>query len=251
MINFVTMRIISYILLSAFCLILSTAYSQQCDRVLLKGKVMDTIQPQGFYNLMIVNSTSGRGVFGQPDGSFNVFASDHDSITLSVKNYPMIAFRVRADSNCQMVIDGFLEHKTILIREVAVKPLKSLQQIKEERASLSLRETRMVTGIEVMQSPITALYQRFSQKEQSKREVAKMEYKDDQKKVLKELLRLYISYDIVNLDEDEFENFIDFLNIDETFLKTSSDMELITFIKDKYEHFSRMNDHYYREAPKR
>lgn len=245
------MRIFSYILLSAFCLILSTAHSQHCERVLLKGKVMDTIQPQGFYNLMIVNSSSGRGVFGQPDGSFNVFAADHDSITLSVKNYPMIAFRVVADSNCQMVIDGFLEHKTILIREVAVRPLKSLQQIKEERASLSLRETRMVTGIEVMQSPITALYQRFSQKEQSKREVAKMEYKDDQKKVLKELLRLYISYDIVNLDEEEFENFIDFLNIDETFLKTSSDMELITFIKDKYEHFSRMNDHYYRETPKR
>jgi hypothetical protein len=245
------MRTVSCILLSAFCLILSTAYSQKCERVLLKGKVMDTIQPQGFYNLMIINSTSGRGVFGQPDGSFSVFAASNDSITLSTKNYPMLAFRVVPDSNCQMSINGVLEHKSILIREVAVKPLKSLQQIKEERASLSMRETRMVTGLEVMQSPITALYQRFSQKEQSKRAVAGMEYKDDQEKVLKELLRLYISYDIVNLDEDQFENFIAFLNIDDTFLKTSSDMELITFIKDKYEHFSRMNDHYYQEPPRK
>jgi hypothetical protein len=58
-----------------------------------------------------------------------------------------------------------------------------------------------------------------------------------QTKVLKELLRVYISYDIVNLDEEEFEDFITFLNIDENFLKTSSEMELVTFIKDKFEHY--------------
>jgi hypothetical protein len=67
-----------------------------------------------------------------------------------------------------------------------------------------------------------------------------MEYKDNQIKVLKELLRLYVAFEIVDLDEDEFENFIGFLNVDENFLKTSSDLELITFIKDKFEHFQRI-----------
>jgi hypothetical protein len=67
-----------------------------------------------------------------------------------------------------------------------------------------------------------------------------MEYKDNQIKVLKELLRLYVAFEIVDLDEDEFENFIGFLNVDENFLKTSSDLELITFIIDKFEHFQRI-----------
>ncbi|MCE3294643.1 MAG: hypothetical protein K0R65_357 [Crocinitomicaceae bacterium] len=212
------------------------------QKVLLIGKVVDTLQPQGFYNLMIVNRTSGRGVFGQPDGSFYVYVNENDSINLSTKGYPIYAFRVKADSNHQMRVTVILENKVQNTREVVVKPLKTLQQIKEERASLSQRETRQVTGIEVLRSPITALYQRFSQKEQNKAWIAKMEFKDNQARVLKELLRVYVAYDIVSLSEEEFEDFINFLNMDENFLKTASDIELVTFIKDKYEHYMRLKE---------
>jgi len=100
-----------------------------------------------------------------------------------------------------------------------------------------MRETRIVTGIEVMQSPITALYQAFSRKERNKVWIAEQEYKDDQRRIVKELLQLYVSYDIISLNEDEFDDFIFFLNVSDEFLKTASDMELITFIKDKFEHF--------------
>jgi hypothetical protein len=40
------------------------------------------------------------------------------------------------------------------------------------------------------------------------------------------------------MTEDAFDDFIQFLNMDDDFLKTSSEMELILFIKDKYEHYS-------------
>lgn len=235
-------RFMNKAILYTFLFVSNLIFSQQdCKKVLVTGKVVDTLQVQSFYNTMIVNRTVGKGVFGQPDGNFSAYANQNDSITLSVKGYPMIGFRVQADSNCQMKIYAVLTNRIIETKEVVVRPLKTLQEIKEERASLSLRETRLVTGIEVMQSPITALYQRFSQKEQSKQLVAKLEYKDNQMKVLKELLRVYVAYEIVDLDEENFENFIAFLNVDEDFLKTSSDMELVTFIKDKYEHFRRLN----------
>ena len=242
------MRLFTLLLLMCW---FGNAAAQKCDRVLLTGRVVDTMQLQGFYNLMVVNSTSGRGVFGQPDGSFSVYASPNDSITLSVRGYSMYGFRIKSDSNCQMRITGILDHKAVQMEEYVVRPLKTLQQIKEERASLSMRETRQVTGLEVLQSPITALYQAFSKKEKNKVWISKMEYKDDQRRVLKELLRLYISYDVMKLDEAEFDNFIDFLNVDENFLKTATEMELVTFIKDKFEHFSRMNDHYFVEPEKK
>lgn len=218
------------------------SFAQEKQKVLLIGQVVDTLQAQGFYNLMIINRTSGRGVFGQPDGYFQVYVYENDSINLSTKGYPIYGFRVKADSNNQMRITAVLENTIQFQKEVIVRPLKTLQQIKEERASLTMRETRQVTGIEVLRSPITALYQQFSQKEQNKRLIAQMEFKDNQTKVLKELLRLYVAYEIVNLTEDEFEEFIMFLNIDENFLKTSSEIELVTFIKDKYEHFMRMRE---------
>jgi predicted ATPase len=95
----------------------------------------------------------------------------------------------------------------------------------------------MVSGISAFESPITALYQAFSKKEKNKRWIAEQEYKDDQIRIVKELLALYAVYDIIDLDTDEFDAFIAFLNINENFLKTASEMELVLFVKDKYEHF--------------
>lgn len=218
-------------------LITISSFSQTCEQVLLKGKVKDTIRPQGFYNMMVVNRTTGKGVFGQPNGSFSTYATSGDSITISVKNYPLIQMTVVADSNCQCIHTFYIEGNVQEVAEVIVKPLKTLEQIREERESLALRETRQVTGIEVLQSPITALYQAFSKKEQSKRKVAEMEYADDQREVVKELLRLYVAYDVVNLTEDDFDEFIFFLNVNPDFLRTASEYELIDFIKGKYEHF--------------
>ena len=101
-----------------------------------------------------------------------------------------------------------------------------------------MRETRLVTGINILESPITALYQAFSKKEQKNRWIQEQKYKDDQRRIVKELLRLYVAFDIINMTEDDFDDFIQFLNMDDDFLKTSSEMELILFIKDKYEHYS-------------
>ncbi len=222
-----------------FFLSCSNLFAQRCEKVLFTGKVIDTIRPQNFYNLMIINRRTGQGVFGQPNGIFSVYVKEKDSVLLSIKGYPIIRTLIVADSNCQYKKEYYIESNVVEIKEIEVRPLKSLQQIKEERESLVMRETRMVTGIEALRSPITALYQAFSKKEQHKRWIAQQEYKDNQRMIVKELLRNYVSYDIISLSEEDFDAFISFLNIEDSFLKTATEMELITFIKDKYEHFKR------------
>jgi hypothetical protein len=186
---------------------------------------------------MVVNRSTGRGVFGQPNGAFSVYAKPGDTVSLSVRGYLPVTAIMVADSNCQFRSVFYIEGKAQEIAAVEVRPLKTLQEIKEERAALAMRETRTVTGMEVIQSPITALYQAFSKKERSRRWVAQQEYKDDQRRIVKELLRNYVAYDIVDLSEDEFDDFISFLNLNDSFLKTASEIELIHFIKDKYEHY--------------
>ncbi|NRA10561.1 MAG: hypothetical protein HRT57_01240 [Crocinitomicaceae bacterium] len=218
-----------------------TANGQNCDKVLFKGKVRDTIRPQGFYNLMVVNRSTGQGVFGQPNGSFSVYANDGDTIGLSIRGYTTVNTIIVADSNCQCKQVLYIEGKAQEIEAVTVRPLKTLEQIKEERASLVMRETRMVTGIEVMQSPITALYQAFSKKERTKRWIAEQEFKDDQVRILKELLRAYVAFEVIDLSDEDFESFIAFLNMDEDFLKTASELELITFIQDKFVHYRNLD----------
>ncbi len=189
---------------------------------------------------MVVNKSTGRGVFGQPNGYFSVYASTGDLIALSTKGYPVYQFIVKPDDNCQSKVLAYIECLPQETPEVIVRPLKTLEQIKEERENLALRETRTVTGVSALQSPITFLYQAFSKKEQNKRWIAEQEFKDDQRRIVQELLRLYVAFDIIELSDSEFDAFITFLNIDEHFIKTATEMELILFIKDKYDHFKRL-----------
>ncbi len=226
-----------YILSLFFCLLFISYSFQQCERILLKGKVVDSLRPNSFYNLMVVNKTTGKGVFGQPNGKFSAYVSNGDQIVLSIKEYPKFRYTIVPDSNCQFLVYENIERLPQQLDEVVIRPLKTLNQIKEERAELAMRDTRMVSGISAFESPITALYQAFSRKEKNKRWIAEQEYKDDQSRIVKELLALYIAYDIIDLDENEFDSFISFLNINENFLKTASEMELVLFVKDKYEHF--------------
>jgi hypothetical protein len=224
-------------LLFGLILFTSTSLMSQCEQVFVSGRVQDTMNRDMFYNLMVINKTTGRGVFGQPNGYFSVYVRPGDKIALSTKGYPVYEFIAKADGDCQSHIYAIIERIPQEIEQVVVRPLKSLEQIKEERQALSQRETRLVSGINVLESPITALYQAFSKKEQNKRWIAEQQYKDDQRRVVKELLRLYVAFEIIELPEAIFDDFITFLNIDENFIKTASEMELVLFIKDKYDHF--------------
>jgi len=233
--NYKTMFLKNF--LFGFFVVISTQLFSQCDQVFVSGRVVDTMNRDMFYNLMVINKTTGRGVFGQPNGYFSVYVNAKDKIALSIKGYPVYEFIAAADNDCQNHILAYIERIPQEIEQVIVRPLKSLEQIKEERQALTLRETRLVTGINVLESPITALYQAFSKKEQNKRWISEQQYKDDQRRVVKELLRLYVAFDIIDLPEATFDDFITFLNIDENFIKTASEMELVLFIKDKYDHF--------------
>lgn len=218
-------------------LLFSSFTIAQCDEIYLKGSVKDTLNNKGFYNLMVINLTTQQGVFGQPSGKFAVYVNPGDRVAFSVQGYGKVSIEIPLSNECTLDTLIILPTRIQEYDPVTVHPIKSLETIKKEREELSMRETRTVTGVDVLQSPITALYERFSKKAQSKRKVAEMEHQDNINDVLKDLLRLYVSYDVVYLEEEQFTAFVHFLNIDEHFLKTASDYELITYIKDKLEHY--------------
>lgn len=237
------------LLFTASTFLCVTLRAQECKTISVTGVVQDTSKAQSFYNLMIVNRANGVGIFGNPNGTFSFSAKDGDQITVSVTGYKTTEFTVKS-YNCKYKITLILEMLSHQSDVVVVHPVKTLDQIKKERQELALKETRTVTGVDAFQSPITALYERFNRIEKSKHLAAQLQHQDDINNVLKELLRTYVSYDVVELDESEFMDFVHFLNISENFLKTASDYQLILFIKDKLEHYKKLNDYYYQEDKK-
>lgn len=224
-------------MIALFCVLTQFSYSQ-CEEVCITGRIIDTNSVVSFYNFMVINVTTQRGVFGNPDGSFEFCAAPGDRIGLSVKTYGKEFIDIPQNIyNCKIDTIIYLNKKIQEYEVVEVRPIRTLNEIKEEREALSKMETKKITGINVFESPITALYERFSKSAKQKQFLAEQKHQDNIHKILQDLLRVYVAYDVIYLNEEEFQNFIYFLNIDEHFLKTAKDYDLIIYIRDKLEHY--------------
>lgn len=214
----------------------------QCDLIQVSGRVTDTTLGNYFYSLMVVNLSTKSGNFGNSDGSFTLKAHPGDEILLSVKRYYNITFTVpKASTTCKLDTLFYIRPQSHEFNTVTIHPVKTLSQIKEDRRSITKPEKYEITGLSAIKSPITALYERFSKKAKNKRKVELMQHQDDIRQIVKELLRTYVSYDVVYLNEEQFNGFIQFLNINEHFLKTSNDYELIIYIQHRLEDYKRLH----------
>ncbi len=208
-----------------------------CTEISVKARVIDTLRPQSFYHVVVYNKSRGTALFGQPDGWFTIQAKLFDTIVVSVKEYPKETFIVNEEISCRLNKIIVLKYKSKKLNEVILRPIKSAAEIKEERQKLALEKTRSVTGIDIMQSPITYLYETFSKKERSKRWVTEVRFVDKQRDLLKEYLRTCNSYNLISIEEQEMDDFLDFMNMDLNFFRTASDYNLALFVKRKFQDF--------------
>jgi hypothetical protein len=54
---------------------------------------------------------------------------------------------------------------------------------------------------------------------------------------LKELFHLYVDYDIIDLTNEEFDAFIDFMHVSDEFIRQSSQYEFLIFVKEEFQHY--------------
>lgn len=191
---------------------------------------------------MIVNKTAGKGIFGSYDGTFEIKVKKSDLVGISVTGYKTHYLNFKSKKfkpNYNVTV--YLQLNSFTAKEVEVIPFKTLEELQKERAAIAKREVPTVTVSSAFSSPITALYVAFSKREKTKRLIASMEYEDQKRNVVKEILRLYVHNDIIDLEDEEFDAFITFLNLNDSFLKSAKDYDLITFIKYKYEHYTKIN----------
>jgi hypothetical protein len=206
--------------------------------ITIYGKVRDTARAVGFYNMVIVNKSTSKGVFGDYAGNFSITIKKSDTLGIAVRGYKTIYLSYRDSVYRPSYSPVFYVQELAYVgEEVIVVPLKTLEELKAERAAIEKREVPSVTVTNAIQSPITALYVAFSKREKTKRLVAEMEYQDSQDAVVREILRIYVHHDIIYLSQDDFDEFIHYLNLNPEFLKAATDYELVTYIKSRFEQF--------------
>ncbi len=223
--------------LCAAC-ILSQAH-MFAQQITVSGKVVDRHGYASLSHTMVVNQHSGIGAFANSDGTFSLSLDRNDTLLITARDYQIkkLCFHDSAPKPIYHV-KVYLDSLHYELNEVTIRPSPTLRQVHKEINNLGVQNTDTYKTAD-MESPITMLYERFSRIEQSKRKVAQMEDDDARRKVLKNLFHLYIKYDIINLSDKNFDDFIDYLNINDYFLQHSTDYELVMYIKERYQEYMR------------
>lgn len=216
----------------------TTLRAQQ--EVSIQGQVITATPGHHYYDLMVVNKRTRSGTFGNVDGTFTVRALRTDTLIIGSMGH-RTAMISMADSTEKATyrVTIRLEPLQYVLREVEVLPERTLKEIQKDIEKLGYKESDYrVSQVDALQSPITFLYQEFSRRERSKRMVAYLENEDRKRELLRELLHKYVQFDIINLSDEAFDDFIDFCRVPDEVIKGLSQYEFLLYVKKKYELYS-------------
>lgn len=220
-------------------LVAATALARAQD-VTVHGQVQGGDGERTFYDLMIVNRRLRTGNFGNVDGSFTVSALRNDTLLIGAGGYVTRTVPLSEYTDAELAaLKVTLRPWEIQLKPVAVLPERTLKEIQADIDKLGYDEKDYRTaGVNALQSPITFLYQEFSRRERSKRMVAELRNEDAKRALLRELLYKYVEYDIINLGDESFDDFIDFCAVPDEVIKGLSQYDFLMYVKKKYELYS-------------
>ncbi|MBL8002330.1 MAG: hypothetical protein JNL05_10250 [Flavobacteriales bacterium] len=207
------------------------------QEVTIRGRVVTSEPEHTFYDLMVVNRRTRNGSFGNADGTFTVRAQRTDTLLIAAGGFQTRSY-VLEDTVLRDAYDVTVELKAwrIELKPLEVLPERTLKEIQADIDKLGYneRDYRLST-VNAFESPITFLYQEFSKRERSRRLVAELRNEDRKRELLKELLHKYVEYDIINLSDESFDDFIDFCAVPDEVIKGLSQYEFLTYVQRKYE----------------
>lgn len=213
-------------------LICATASAQ---KVTIHGTVA-TADNTALYSLMVVNKRSNLGQFGNPNGTFVIEAEKSDTILIGAVGYATFRLTFK-DSTFKdsYKIRITLQPLKFQLKQVEITANRTLEEIEKDIQELGYKESdHVVSGASAFQSPITFLYQQFSKRERSKRKAMELENDSRRRSLMRELLAKYVNHDIIQLNDSEFDDFIDFCQVTDAFLQRTQQYDFIMYIKMRF-----------------
>lgn len=216
----------------------------QESKVVVKGQVYGINQTTDLLTLFVVSQEYQTGNFGNPDGTYEIKVNRNDTILIGSIGYFTSKVCVQ-DSILKdtIYVDVQLKQLQYYLQEVTVLAPREMRRIYEdiEKLGYDPKDDRLSGFVDPLSSPITALYEMYSRHARQERLAKKLINDARRRDLLKELLAKYVDYNIIDLDNDQFDDFIEYLDVTDDFLKNSSQYDFIIFVKKKYKYFMRQH----------
>jgi len=228
------------LLLSVIILLGSFGSQAQTDStsINISGHVFNSESPnERLLDLMIVNMRTSQGFFGKADGSFSIAIRRTDTIVIASTGFEFRKFCWKDSlGRTEFFLNAAMTKLSVKLNEVTIFSPRDLESIYHDVQKLGYNKHDFeLSGVDALQSPITFLYQEFSQLERLKRHNAERINEEKRRDLLKELLANYVEHEMINLDNNEFDDFIDFANVPENFMKRSTQYDFCLYVKRKYQ----------------
>lgn len=226
------MRYLVLIIVSFFSLA-----TQAQTEITLRGKVTDLTTGLPIPGALVVQKSVLRGTFTDGFGDFVIKAVKTDTLIISLTGYKSQSISYADSVGTNFTLEIKLPQKIYALRPVTVRPLKTFEEIENDKSKLGSNRLPTLRTTDALNSPITFLYERFSKYERNKRKIAELRDIEQKKDLLKELFRIYVKADIIDLDEEGFDDFILFMNLSDDFIKNSSQYDLTRYIMLKFDEY--------------
>lgn len=214
------------------------------DTVIINATVYDLFTARALPGVSVINTKWGQTIATDGLGRFSIKAMHNDTLFLFYPSYRTTKFSV-ADSMLKNEYElkiGIEPLNTGLNQAVIIKAPKTLEQIEKERKELGKTPRELDKPIiEPFSSPISALYDLFSQRAQEREKLKKQMVEDDRRKIFRELLDYYNENNLIDLPEEYYEDFTNYSKLSIDFLKTSSDYEITKTVVELYNKYARLN----------
>ncbi len=210
------------------CLFIQQSTTAQTQRKYIVGRVVDPENLKGVDRASVMNMATRHLVKTNANGLFSILAGEGDSLIVTSLTHGRngISWDGIVD---EPVIYSRKLIKAIELPEVRIKTKRDQQLEKEIREILAEPErTVQLSGeraMELIQSPISLLYEAFSRRAKSDRKVLVLMQQDRRRK-LAQYRQSIVAGRATNLSGDELERFMTFCDFREDFLLTSSEYQL-------------------------
>jgi hypothetical protein len=197
--------------------------------VTIKGKVIQETF-LGFSDLLIVNMNTGRGIYGNADGTFEINIKKNEEIKVSCRGFKTVSILVK-DSVYKPVYHVKINMQLLsfmIDNPVVIRPVPTYHEIESQRSKIGSHTYKpLVSGAaDAIFHPISALYQLFSRREKEKEEYVALLNQKELEDAKKDILRYLIDRELFDLREDELDRFLSMCPLNEEFVKRATLYEI-------------------------
>lgn len=222
----------------------TSPYLSVAQNITIKGRVIDNKYNNPLAYVYVVKKQTNTGTITESDGYFTINANKNDTLLISCYGFKLQRVPcANIDSNNVYLVKMLpLQYDLNTVNIFTQYNLREAAEIIGKKNEPNINKLEMARS-SAFEHPITYFYLKYNKLEKSKREAEMLINGDNRMAVLRGLFKVYLFENYQKLDPKQLDDFINYCNLSDFFIKTSTEYELAIHILRKFDSYTNNNDY--------